>query len=425
MSKHLTYQDRVIIEEGLRAKESFAEIARHIGKDRSTVSREVHDHPKHIRPNGVVCSHNKDCKRRDKCRYTNCKSEVICVSACPNCQWSCPDFDEKYCIHMQEYPYGCNSCEKKSCKFRRKVYSAKFAQQKAEHICSESRKGIAMSDEEFQFLDELIVDRLKKGQSIHVIHSEHKDEMPVSERTVYAYMQQGLFSTDKLVLRRTLQRPARKKSGPALRVDRFCHKGRTYEEYLSYCEQHPNEAIVQMDTVMGKSGGKCLLTILFTNCDLQLMYLRDRNTAKTVVDVFEMLREILGDDDFTRLFQIILTDRGSEFTDPLSIEASPYTGEIDCHLFYCDPQQSNQKSNCERNHELIRYVIPKGTSMNNLTQEKVTLMMNHINSYPRKKWNDKSPYEVFVSIYGEIVAKKLGLEKVNCKNIFLRPDLIK
>ena len=233
MGKHLTFQDRVIIEEGLRSKDSFAKIARYIGKDRSTVSREVNNHPKVVRPKGNVCSRFKDCDRKSRCRYQNCRSDTICTTYCPHCQWGCTDFDEKFCEQMEDYPYGCNICEKKYCKFRKKIYSAKHAQHMADDLNSSARKGICMSDDDFNFLDGLIVDRLKKGQSIHVIHSEHKDEMPVSERTIYAYMQQGLFSTDKLVLRRTLQRPSRKKSGPVLKVDKTCHKGRTYQDRKS------------------------------------------------------------------------------------------------------------------------------------------------------------------------------------------------
>ena len=167
------------------------------------------------------------------------------------------------------------------------------------------------------------------------------------------------------------------------------------------------------------------MTLLFTNCDLQLMFLRERNTAKSVCAVFSELRRKLGEDDFKKLFPVILTDRGSEFTDPVRIETDPESGELQCRLFYCDPQRSNQKSSCERGHEFIRYVIPKGKSMNDLTQEQITLMRDHIASYPRAKWNNKSPYDVFVSIYGDEIAAKLGLVKIDPKAIVLRPQLLK
>ena len=111
-----------------------------------------------------------------------------------------------------------------------------------------------------------------------------------------------------------------------------------------------------MDTVEGRKGGKVLLTIFFRNCDLQLMYIRDTNTSASVTEVFNSIRTVL-DDDFAKVFPLLLSDRGTEFTNPSAVEINTVTGKIQCRLFYCDPQQTNQKSRCERNHEYIRYIL--------------------------------------------------------------------
>ena len=121
----------------------------------------------------------------------------------------------------------------------------------------------------------------------------------------------------------------------------------------------------------------------------------------------------------------LLTDRGTEFSDPTAIETNPMTGETDCRVFYCDPLQSNQKSECERNHELIRYIFPKGHSLNRFDQEKVTLAMNHINSTPREKWAMQVPIVMFSDLYGPQVVQKLGLVKIKFEFILLRPELVK
>lgn len=60
------------------------------------------------------------------------------------------------------------------------------------------------------------------------------------------------------------------------------------------------------------------------------------------------------------------------------------TGEIQCYVFYCDPMNTNQKSNCERNHEFIYYIIPKNHPKDEYREEEIREMMNHINFYPRK-----------------------------------------
>ena len=141
----------------------------------------------------------------------------------------------------------------------------------------------------------------------------------------------------------------------------------------------------------GRKGGKVLLTLFFRNCNLMLAYIRDTNTARSVTEIIEELYEKLGRETFCRLFPVILTDRGSEFTDPVSLECDEW-GEVRTRLFYCDPQRSDQKGGIEVTHEFIRRILPKGTSFNDLTQADISLMMSHINSYTRKKLNNRSAH---------------------------------
>lgn len=86
---------------------------------------------------------------------------------------------------------------------------------------------------------------------------------------------------------------------------------------------------------------------------------------------------------------------------------------------------SNQKRHCEHNHEFIRYVIPKGEAKDEYTEEEIVRLMNHIGSYPRKKWNGQSPIDLFVKIYGQEIATLLGLNKVPSDSINLTPALLK
>ena len=292
-------------------------------------------------------------------------------------------------------------------------------------MLSESRRGISLTEQELDRINDTISPLLKKGQSLPVICERYRDELPVSDRTLYSYIDAGLLDARNIDLRRKLRRPERKKSGPVLRVDRKCHIGRTYEDYTEYMRQNPDAMVSQMDSVIIHTGGQAILTILFTNCDLQLMFLRDRNTAGSVTEIFRQLRKTLKEEKFPMLFQVILTDRGSEFTDPEKIEADTDTGEIQCRVFYCDPMNTNQKSNCERNHELIRYIIPKNHAKDEYTEEEIREMMNHINSYPRKKWNGQAPIDLFVKIYGQETATLLGLERIPPDSINLTPALLK
>jgi IS30 family transposase len=269
-----------------------------------------------------------------------------------------------------------------------------------------------------------VIPLIKNGVSLPVAYSAYADRMPVSDRTLYDYIDKGVFDAGNLDLHRKVRRKSsRQKSGPVLHVDKKCHVGRTYADFLAYLEDHPHARVSEMDTVEGTKGGKVILTIFFRDCSLQLMFLRDTKTTSSVSDAYAWLRKALGS-TFVLLFDAVLTDRGTEFTDPTSIEIDPETGEVLCSVFYCDPQQTNQKSRCERNHEFIRYILPKGSSFDDLTQDDVSLMMNHINALPRASLNGKSPYQTFVSIYGRETADKLGLKLILLEELCLKPELL-
>jgi IS30 family transposase len=154
-----------------------------------------------------------------------------------------------------------------------------------------------------------------------------------------------------------------------------------------------------------------------------LAYLRDANTSQSVIDIFSGISKTLGKENFKKLFPVILTDNGSEFSNPKAIEYDN-DGRPQTHIFYCDPSSPHQKGAIEVNHELIRRVLPKGTSFDSLTQDDIQLVMNHVNSYKRKKLNNRSPYQTFSFYYGEDLLHQLSCSPVSAENIILKPKLL-
>lgn len=139
---------------------------------------------------------------------------------------------------------------------------------------------------------------------------------------------------------------------------------------------------------------------------------------------FEHLKKLLGIDEFRRLFEVILTDNGSEFFDPDSIEIDFNTGEKVVNFFYCDPNCSWQKGSIEKNHEYIRYILPKGTSFASLTQEDCFLLASHINSVPRCSLNNHSPFEAAKLFIGEKNIAKLSIKHIDYDDINLTYKLL-
>lgn len=428
MNKHLLFEDRITIEQELTKGTSPSEIARIVGKNRTTISREILKHRELHASNGNKCFHRSECNFPDVCpRPCGRTKTLYCRTDCNVCIKTCARFEEEQCRKLQRAPHVCNGCvRKRRCFLDRWFYYAKKAQKEYETMLRESREGISLTEDQLQYMDDLLSPLLLQGQSIEVACNNHRDELPVSSRTVYSYVDAGLLSAKNIDLpRKVRRRMGRKKSGPVLKVDKKCHLNRTYEDFKAFMERHPDFPVVQGDTVEGKRGGKVLLTLHLTNCDLQLAFLREHNDAASVTASFQMLRDLLGHDLFRRIFRVLLVDRGSEFTDPIGMEADRETGEILCNVFYCDPQNSNQKSNCERNHEFIREVISKGKPMDHLTQDDINKMMSHINSYKREKWNMRSPLEVFIGLYGQKAADLLGLKMIDPDSILLKPELLK
>ena len=422
---HLTLSDRIVIESSLRDGSSFKQIAQELGKDPSTISKEVRGHYKVVEKDTFnPCIHRRECKHyADLCNPCKFKWGKSCKQ-CTGCFTHCPDFEEKHCIKLQKPPYVCNGCkERNGCKLRRHLYDAKFAQTEYETVRSESRQGFATTPTELKRIDDVIAPLVKQGQSIHQICANNTDLIMLDERTIYNYIDAGLLSVGNLDLPRKVRYKARKKKKP-LRVDKQCHLGRTYDDFLEYTAANPDIPVVETDSVEGRKGGKVLLTLFFRNCNLMIAYIRDTNTARSVTEIFQGLYESLGRETFCRLFPIILTDRGSEFTDPVSLECDEW-GEVRTRVFYCDPQRPDQKGGAEVTHEFIRRILPKGTSFNDLTQDDITLMMSHINSYTRKKLNNRSAHQLFSFFYGENILDVLNIRKVPANDINLTPRLLK
>ncbi len=246
-----------------------------------------------------------------------------------------------------------------------------------------------------------------------------------SENKIYKLVDLGLLNVRNIDLPRKVRFRKRAKNVTVYKIDKHCLENRTYEDYECYMEKHPDTPVVQMDSVEGRKGGKVLLTIHFVNCSFMLAFIREHNDAQSVIDIFNLLQNTLGIDKFKELFVLVLTDNGSEFSNPTEIEFDMTTGEKRTQIFYCHPSSPFEKGACEVNHELLRRILPKGTSFDNLTQNDINLIMSHINSYKRKKLNNVSPYKMFSTIYGKDTIDKLNIRKINDSNINLTSNILK
>lgn len=432
-NKHLSLSDRITIEQLLNESKTFTDIADAVKKSSTAISMEVRKHKfEKKRNNGLRtndCIYRKGCTIRNLCPDKKC--DCLCTSQLRClCTKHCEHYEPIVCDKLKKPPYVCNGCvERKFCHKPKQIYAAATANDGYQHTLRESRRGINISKDEFNQLDMLVSPLIKKGQSPSHIFSNHKYEIPCSERTLYRYLSGHMLSASLMDLQRQVRyKPRKNKNESNKKSDKECQyrKTRTYTDFINFTNEFPDHYVVEMDTVHGCEGSKkVLLTMFFRNCSLMLAFLMPNNSQESVISVFRFLQKNIETDSYKKLFSILLTDNGPEFKKPNFLEFEAENGEQVSHVFYCDPCNSNQKSRLERNHELIRYVVPKGKSFDSFEQSDITKLINHINSLSRESLNGRSPFEIAQVFLDKSLFQILDLQYIHPDNVHLKPGLLK
>ena len=427
-NKHLTDLERLELEHALRQRTSLKKIAAKLDKHHSTLSREILSR-RVASDKGAFGRITNRCVRRTDCdRRQLCLDKPDCVrrcASCPLCNGRCPDYREDVCAQLAHSPYVCNGCKDESkCVLRKQYYLHTPAHRNYRDVLIHARSGANITEGELLGLDALVSPLVKRGQSIHHILANNPDRFDLHEKTVYRYVAGGLLSAKNGDLPRVCMLKPRARKSVEHKVDTKCRIGRTYADYQAFVAAAPDVRTVEMDSVIGRKGGKVLLTLMFNGCGLMLAFLRDRNDSQSVIDVFARLWTRAGSDLFQRLCPVLLTDNGSEFSNPKALELDG-EGRLRTRVFYCDPCASYQKGRVERNHEFIRMVLPKGTSFDDLAQADIDQTMSHVNSYSRPTLQDKSPCELFAFLYGADLLGQLNIHRIPPNEILLKPRLIR
>lgn len=391
--KHLKYEDRFVIQEFLNLNHTFTAIAIRIDKDRRCVSKEVLKH-RILKPARA---------KRD------------------------PD-----CPKTAKPPYVCNGCDSKDrCQKNQYRYDAAVAQSEYEITLRRERSHLKISKDQIVAINDVIAPlMIEKHHSVNHVFAAHPELLPMSKSTFYRYVDIGLLNVRNIDLARKVRYRVKKEYDyTEVRPKDHSYKlGRFYSDFKDYIEYNPMASIVEIDTVIGTQGGKggkCFLTMLFRAYNFMLIFTLPYKKSIYVLQAFEILKKLLGELEFSRLFEVILADNGTEFSDPESIELSSRSGERLSFMFYCDPNSSWQKGSLEKNHEYIRYVLPKGTSFAGISQDDANLLASHINSVPRLCLNNRSPYEAALGFISKNNMDLLGIQKIDNDDINLTKSLLK
>ena len=308
----------------------------------------------------------------------------------------------------------------------KKIYSSKYANDCYREVLSSSREGINQTPESIQKMNDILTPLIKKGQSIAHIYATHAEDLKCSKRTTYTYIDAGIFEVRNIDLRRKVKYKKRKKATETSAKSREYRIDHNYEDFQKYIEKKPDVSIVEMDCVEGNAEGhKVLLTFTFRKTNLMLIFLLENQTQEEVLKVFTWLEAKLGTARFKKLFEVILTDGGSEFADRIGIETATDGKAQRTIVLYCDPYSFWQKGCCEKNHEYIRYVRKKGSTFDDLDQKKITLLANHINNTKRDSLNGHSPFELSQLLLDKHLLSAMKYKLIAPDDVTLTPELLK
>lgn len=427
--KHLTLDQRGVIAKLLEMNFSFKAIAKELDKDCTTIAKEVRRHIIVKRTGALgnaynACHHRFACDRRLLCSDCQLSPPPHFCRRCKFCNTFCPDFARQLCPQQNQPPYVCNGCDKRNrCTLEKRFYHAAPAQQEYQAGLSEARQGISLTEDQVRHLDNLVSPLIKKGQSLNHIWANNQDSLMVSKSTLYRLIDFNVFTARNIDMPRKV-RYAKRKVKKQFKVNKTCRVGRTYEDFRLFLNHNPHLPLVEMDTVEGKKGGKVLLTLHFVKTEFMLAFLRETNDSQSVITILEQLHLILGQDTFRKLMPLLLADNGSEFSNPKAIEFDQNQNHR-TNLFYCDAASPGQKGSAEKNHELIRYFLPKGTAMDGFIQAHISQMMDNINSYSRLSLGNKCPYDMMAFLYGEELLKALGCHKIPPNEVIMNSSLFR
>lgn len=397
--EHLNQEQRDVIQHLISTKHSFSYISEAIGKDRTSISKE-------IRRNRYIKS--KFYSEFDKKGISNAIEK---------------------CNRLSSPPYVCNGCDNmRYCSKNHLIYNASIAQKNYENIIKSSREGINATYDQINMIENVIVPLIRdKKQSVNQIYSNHNDILPFSKVTFYSYVNQGIISLSNIDLPKKVKYKKRKtKKNTKYKRDLIILKNRKYEDYLSFISSHPKMSRVQLDTVIGKQeNNKVLLTMYIEETHFMLIFLLEKKDSNSVSNVFHYLKETLEIPLYQKVFRIILTDNGSEFLNPYEMEYNFSDTKKIANVFYCNPYSSWQKHGIEVNHEYIRRVLPKGSDFSTLTKADIKRLQDNINAIPRNSLNHKTPYELTQKKYPSFI-QKLGCDYIEPDNVSLnKKDILR
>lgn len=291
---HLNKEQRSIIEYLINIGSNFTDISNSIKVDRTTISKEIR------RNRYIKNSLFSDYSETGISRAVNS------------------------CIKLSKPPYCCNNCKDKNiCTKYHLYYNASKAHKNYLNKLVETRKGVDITKEEIYQINKNIIPLIKnKKHSVNQVFINHHDILYMSKPTFYKYVDLNIICLSNLDLpKKVTYKPRKKSKDKIYKRELALSIGRTYEDYIIKIVNEKKLKIWQLDTVIGKiTDNKVLMTFLLVETNFMIIRLLDKKNVESVNKEFSKLKNDLGIELYSKFINVILTDNGTEFFNPIHIE---------------------------------------------------------------------------------------------------------
>lgn len=206
-------------------------------------------------------------------------------------------------------------------------------------------------------------------------------------KTLYNYVELGLLKIKSIDLPLKVRR---KTSNKRVKRNRM-QLGKSIEERPKEIESKTTFENREIDTVVPKKNKEepSLITITERKTRMEIILKIESKKSKLVNASLENLLGKL--EDSTSIFRSITSDNGLEFASLTELERK-YVGDV----YYCHPNNPQERGSNEKHNSLIRRFLPKGKSLLDYCEDHYIKIMNWMNNLPRKILNYRTPLEVFV-----------------------------